>query len=94
MKIGSIVKKIRKSKNLKQKELALLADVPVTVLSMIENDKREAGTGHLKRISEALRVPLPILVFKTLDEDLISEDKKQSFRELSQIVEEEFLKNS
>lgn len=79
MKIGSIIKAERKKRGLSQSQLAARCSITVTYLSLIENDKKEPTVSLLRTIAENLNLPLPILLFMSLDDEDIPESKKEFF---------------
>lgn len=79
MKIGSIIKAERKKRGLSQNQLAARCSITVTYLSLIENDKKEPTVSLLRTIAENLNLPLPILIFMSLDDEDIPESKKEFF---------------
>lgn len=79
MKIGSIIKAERKKRRLSQNQLAARCGITVTYLSLIENDKKEPTVSLLRTIAENLNLPLPILLFMSLDDEDIPESKKEFF---------------
>lgn len=91
MNFGDMIVEIRKSKGLKQKDLAKILEIPATTLSKIENNERIPGTKNLEKLSEALGVPYQILLLRTLDEDEISTEKQQHFKEIIDIIDNNFI---
>lgn len=79
MKIGNIIKTERKKRGWSQKQLADRCSITVTYLSLIENDKKEPTVSLLRTLAENLNLPLPILLFMSLDDDDIPESKKEFF---------------
>ena len=79
MKIGSIIKAERKKRGLSQNQLAARCSITVTYLSLIENDKKEPTVSLLRTIAENLNLPLPILIFMSLDDEDIPESIKEFF---------------
>lgn len=79
MKIGSIIKAERKKRGLSQNQLAARCSITVTYLSLIENDKKEPTVSLLRTIAENLNLPLPILIFMSLDDEDIPKSKKEFF---------------
>jgi len=53
--LGLNIKKIRLSRGLSLRKLALLADVSNSTLSDIENSKTNASVGTLKKLADALK---------------------------------------
>lgn len=91
MLVGKVIVDIRRSRGLKQKELATKASIPVTVLSKIENGKRPPGIKHLEKISKVLALPPEALLFLGLDEAKVSEEKRPQFRQMHELAKEVFL---
>jgi transcriptional regulator with XRE-family HTH domain len=101
--IGNRLKKIRKERGLTQKELALKVSgkVDYTYIGKIERNRQFPSIGVLKRISDALSVPLSYffleegtaVLLKLLPEDLkqiAKSEKKQVFlKALKEINEED-----
>jgi transcriptional regulator with XRE-family HTH domain len=86
MDLGSIIKEVRKSRKYTQCEFAKLCKISQTYLSQIENNKKDPNISTLKIIANHLNIPLPILFFKALTDEDISEAKKESFETISPIV--------
>lgn len=80
MDIGSTIKKIRTLKGFKQNDLADSCGLTQAYLSKIESNQKEPTISVLKRISEVLKVPLPILFFQALTEDDIDPKKRDAFQ--------------
>lgn len=79
MNIGICIKTIRKNKGLNQTQLANLCGITVTYLSLIENDKKDPTLSLLRTIAISLQIPLPILLFMSLDDNDIADSKKELF---------------
>lgn len=79
MNLGEAIKKQRKLIGLNQSDLATLCGITPSYLSMIEKNKKEPNLATLKRMSEHLRVPLPVLFFRALDESDVPESKKDAY---------------
>lgn len=90
MAFGKMVTEIRKAKGIKQKDLALKAKIPVTVLSKIENGK-DPGMRHLKGISQALDIPYEIIMLLSLDENQVSDDKRELMNEVQSAIKDCFI---
>ena len=100
--IGNRLKKIRKERGLTQKELALKVSgkVDYTYIGKIERNRQSPSIGVLKRISDALSVPLSYFfleegtasLLKLLPEDLkeiAKSEKKQVFLKTLKDINEE-----
>ena len=79
MNIGISIKTIRKNKGLNQAQLADLCGITVTYLSLIENDKKDPTLSLLRTIANSLNIPLPILLFVSLEDNDIADSKKELF---------------
>lgn len=79
MDIGKVIKSLRKKQNINQKELAKQSEISQAYLSQIENNQKEAHISTLKVIAKKLNTPLPILFFMSLEEEDISENKREAF---------------
>ncbi|HVZ39394.1 MAG TPA: helix-turn-helix transcriptional regulator [Candidatus Kapabacteria bacterium] len=88
MSLGQTIKSLRKRRRLSQTELAQESAISVTFLSLVENDRKHPSIETLRSISEALQVPYPVLVFLSLDETDIPEDKRAAFGLISGPVQD------
>lgn len=79
MNIGISIKTIRKNKGLNQAQLADICGITVTYLSLIENDKKDPTLSLLRTIANSLNIPLPILLFMSLEDNDIADSKKELF---------------
>jgi len=79
MNIGTVIKSLRKKQGLKQIELASKCELSQSYLSSIEKGTKEPTLGVLKDIANALSMPLPILIFYSLDVNDIEESKRGQF---------------
>ena len=95
MNLGKTITSLRKKRNLKQLELAEKCDITQAYLSHIENNRKEPHISTLKGISKALDIPLPILFFLSMDEQDVSDDKKDLsdflFKNFKPIIENNFI---
>lgn len=86
MRIGNAIKQIRTEKGYNQKELAELCDISAAYLSQIENNKRQPTIDLIEEISSKLGIPLPVILFLSLGELDISEEKREMFKLLNPSV--------
>lgn len=86
MNLGVIIKNIRKKRGQTQQQFALNSGITQTYLSQIENNTREPNLSTLKKISDELELPLPILFFLSLNEEDISPEKRKEFEKLNPLV--------
>ena len=83
MKIGRAIKLCRMQRQLSQTELASLADISVSYLSLIERDQRDPNFSTVELIAQALEVPLSILVFLAMDGSELKEISKELAEKLA-----------
>jgi transcriptional regulator with XRE-family HTH domain len=69
MNYGKAIKTIRAAKNLEQKELARLAELNASYISLIESNRRAPSPAVLEAIAKALSVPLYLLMLLGSDKD-------------------------
>ena len=72
MNLGKALKLCRTQKNLTQSELANLADISVSYLSLLEQNKRDPNFSTIKKIAKAINVPFNILIFLAADRSELS----------------------
>ena len=79
MDLGTTIKKLRKQKDMTQEKFATKCDITQTYLSQIENNQKEPNLSTLKKISETLEVPLPIMFYLSLNEEDVAPEKRKAF---------------
>jgi XRE family transcriptional regulator, regulator of sulfur utilization len=79
MDLGKEIQKLRKEKSMTQGDFADKCEITQTYLSQIENNQKEPTLSVLKKISEVLQIPLPILFYLSLNVDDVSPDKREAF---------------
>jgi len=84
--IGQTIKDLRKKKQIKQKDLACKSGITPTYLSQIEKALKTPTFDVLEKICKALEIPLPILTFLSLNEDAISEDKRDAYKRIEPAI--------
>lgn len=84
MTIGQAIKELRKKQGLSQEELAKKAGITQATLSQIENDKRQETT--LEQISDALKVPAPLIHLMTYEEKDIPASKRVLYKKIFPII--------
>jgi len=80
MNLGQAIKDLRKTKGVKQGDFAIECGITPAYLSQIENNKREPNLSTLKLISEKLETPLPVIFFKSLNDEDIPDEKKEIYK--------------
>lgn len=79
MDLGSVIKKIRQERGQTQIEFAAASGITQTYLSQIESNTKEPNFSTLREISNAINIPLPVLVFLSLNKDDIDAQKRIDF---------------
>ncbi|OIQ19316.1 MAG: hypothetical protein BM557_06325 [Flavobacterium sp. MedPE-SWcel] len=82
MNIGNAIKDLRQQKGLKQIDFAVECGLSQSYLSSIEKGRKEPTLSILKQIANALSIPMPVLVFFSIDQEDIDESKKEAFKML------------
>ena len=79
MNYGKAIKTIRAAKNLEQKELARMAKLNASYISLIESNRRAPSPAALEALAKALHVPLYLLMLLASDkEDLHGVSEKEA----------------
>lgn len=86
MDLGTAIKTIRKNKGLSQKDLAGLCGLSVNSLCQIEINNTFPQKSTIKQICSALDIPVSYLLFFSISDDDLPEDKKQTFNALSSSI--------
>lgn len=82
MDLGITIKRYRISKGMTQGCLCEKLSITQTYLSQVESNKKEPTLKVLKKISNVLDVPLPILMFLSLSDSDVSAEKLEMFKML------------
>ena len=85
--IGLIIREVRKRRKITQGDLCESSGLSQTYLSQIEGGTRSPAIKSLNLISGALHIPLPVLMFITLEEADIDPEKVKSYRELKPAID-------
>lgn len=88
MNLGNTIKELRKSKGIKQYDLAQQCSITQSYLSNIEGNRKEPTLNTLQVISNNLDIPLPIMFFLAMDETDVAEEKRDFFTILSPSLKE------
>lgn len=63
MKLGKAIKLCREQKGYNRSELAEKANLSVSYVSLLENDKRDPSLSKVEKIAGALGMPISVLLF-------------------------------
>lgn len=88
MNIGSAIKALRKQKGYSQKDLAEKCQISVNALCQIEKNSSFPQKSTIKRICDELQIPTSYLLFFSISEEDIPEDKRKVFNALSGTIRE------
>ena len=86
MNLGNTIKDLRKSKGIKQAQLAEECSITQSYLSNIEGNKKEPTLTTLQTICKHLGIPLPVVFFLAMDESDVSEEKRDLFKILTPMM--------
>ena len=80
MDLGNAIKSLRKEMKISRKELAARCRISVTALYNIENNLSFPSKDTLHGICSALGIPVSYLMFYSLTEEDVPEDKREFFK--------------
>lgn len=86
MDIGTAIKSLRKEKGFSQKQLAEMCGISVNALSQIEINATFPQKSNIKKICESLGIPVSYLLFFSISDEDIPEDKKVVFKSLNSAI--------
>lgn len=86
MDIGTAIKSLRKEKGLGQKQLAEMCGISVNALSQIEINATFPQKSTIKKICESLKIPVSYLLFFSISDEDIPDDKKIVFKSLNSAI--------
>lgn len=86
MSVIATIRSLREEKKMSQAELARLAGLSTTYISLLESGKKSPTLNSLQKISEALGMPFPILSFISLDADDIKPEKRDAFELIEPVI--------
>lgn len=86
MDIGTAVKTIRKEKGISQKQLAEDIGISVNALCQIEINASFPQKNTIQKICNALGIPVSYLLFFSISEDDIPDEKKAIFKSINSAV--------
>jgi transcriptional regulator with XRE-family HTH domain len=86
MNIGTAIKLIRKEKGLSQKELAGQVGISVNALSQIELNATFPQKNTIQSLCTALGVPVAYLLFFSISDEDIPQEKRKTFSVLNSAI--------
>ena len=98
MDLGRTLKYFRTKNNYSQKDLAAAVGITASYLSLIEANLRMPTVSLMNKIAEHFSIPLPVLMFYSLEESDIPEKKRHLFNDffepLKNIIDKSFTNDS
>jgi transcriptional regulator with XRE-family HTH domain len=88
MNIGTSIKMIRKEKGFSQKEFAILCEISHNALCQIELNNNIPQKSTLDKICKELNVPISYILFFSLSEEDVPEEKRKVFNVLNSAIKE------
>lgn len=86
MEIGTAIKILRKERKISQKHLAEMCDISANALSQIELNVTFPKKSTIQKICEELNFPVSYLLFFSISEEDIPNDKKLVFNSLNSAI--------
>jgi len=86
MKLGETISLCRKKRGYTQAQLASLAGISVSHLSLTENNKRDPSLSAIESISNALRIPLSVLLFLASENECLTDFNEKDLERISQSI--------
>ncbi len=88
MKLGEVLKEIRLSKKITQKQVGERTSISQPFLSQLEAGLKNPSPKMLKRLSDLYGVPPQLVVFKSITENDIQKKKLSLYRKLKPTIDE------
>lgn len=86
MEIGTAIKLLRKKRKLTQKQLAEMCNISVNALSQIEINTSFPQKSTLTNISKSLNYPISYILFLSISDEDVPEEKKAAFNSLNSAI--------
>ena len=88
MNIGSSIRHFRKIKGLTQGDVEEKSGISQSYLSQIERGDKSPNMETLKTLCDSLDIPLPLLLFSSLEEEDVVESKRGILTDLKPVFED------
>ena len=88
MALGAEIKSLRRTRGIRQTELAKVVGVTQGYMSQIETKRSEPGPELIKRLSEALGIPPSALLLLSVEEEDLPKEKSDLYKRLLHRVQE------
>ena len=80
MDLGNAIKSLRKELKISRKELAYRSEISITALYNIENNLSFPSKDTIQSLCQSLGVPVSYLMFYSLTEEDVPEEKREFFK--------------
>ena len=84
MNLGNAIMSLRKEQKISRVKLAERSDLSITALYNIENNLSFPSKETIDRLCASLEIPVSYLMFYSITEEDIPEEKRESFRYLQE----------
>lgn len=88
MNIGKGIKQIREKSGINQVAFAELIGITQSYMSQIESNKKKPSIDLLEKISQQVFIPLPILLWFTVDVGDVKDGMEESFKTMKPSIDE------
>ncbi len=88
MNLGKTIRTIRKTGKLDQYKFAEKVGISQTTLSLIETNKTNPHMSTLQRISDYVKIPIPLLYIWSVEEDDVPNENIERYDEIWPKIEE------
>lgn len=86
MSLGNAIKEARKTKGFTQKELAEKCEISINALCQIELNNSVPQKSTLDKICKELNIPISYILFFSLSEEDVKEEKRKVFNLLKESI--------
>ena len=94
MNLGKAIKLCRMQENMSQIELARLAGISVSYMSLLERGKRDPSFSTVEKVASSLKVPFVLFIFLAADGGELSEIDPELAEKVSYAAFQRLLKAS
>lgn len=91
MEIGTAIKTLRKSKGMTQKDLAKKCELSANALCTLERNGSFPTKDTIEKICAALSIPVSYLLFFSITEDDVPEEKRVVFKAIEGLMKDALL---
>lgn len=85
--IHKALKEVRTESGLKQTEFAKMVGLTQTYISLIESGNKVPSFDVIERYNKISKVPIAIIMWKSLEESDVPKHKRKNYKELKPLVD-------